>query len=223
MVALTQSLRVCFVVLAAPLLFFGVLGYAEPPAPPGDATEVISVRDALILAAGSAVGIWAASRAGIPLAHMIAPLAIGAALRLGGVVDGVLPEILVEAALIVVGASIGGRFAGANVAALMRLAGWTLAATAAMAAASVLFAVFVAWTTGAPFLVGLLAYAPGGVAEMTLIAIALELDPSFVAAHHLARIAFILLMLPIVAPLFMRSLEPKAAPVTASSDGAEDD
>ena len=48
------------------------------------------------------------------------------------------------------------------------------------------------------FLAVLLAFAPGGVAEMCLIALSLNVDPSFVAFHHLARISLILLMAPML-------------------------
>ena len=46
----------------------------------------------------------------------------------------------------------------------------------------------------------ILAYAPGGLAEMSLVALALAIDSAFVASHHVLRI----MMIVIAAPLFFR-------------------
>ncbi|MBT6911968.1 MAG: AbrB family transcriptional regulator, partial [Rhodospirillaceae bacterium] len=56
-----------------------------------------------------------------------------------------------------------------------------------------------ATVTGLDFLSVMLAFAPGGVAEMSLIAIAMDVDPGFVALHHIARIFEIIILAPFVA------------------------
>jgi len=38
----------------------------------------------------------------------------------------------------------------------------------------------------------LLAYSPGGLAEMSLVALALQIEVAFVAAHHIIRILFVM-------------------------------
>jgi uncharacterized membrane protein AbrB (regulator of aidB expression) len=48
----------------------------------------------------------------------------------------------------------------------------------------------------------LLGFAPGGLAEMSLVAIALAADAAFVATHHIVRIVIVVLC----APLLFRSL-----------------
>ena len=53
--------------------------------------------------------------------------------------------------------------------------------------------------TGVPFADALVAFAPGGLEAMTMMAFALGLDPLFVGAHHIARFLFISLALPWVA------------------------
>jgi uncharacterized membrane protein AbrB (regulator of aidB expression) len=50
-----------------------------------------------------------------------------------------------------------------------------------------------------------LAFAPGGLAEMSLIAFALAIDAAFVAAHHVLRIAMIVVAAPLI---FRRWLRP---------------
>lgn len=70
----------------------------------------------------------------------IAPILASAVLRMGGWVEGELPVWLVEAALVVTGAAIGSRFAGADVRGLAALAGWTALGVALLTLVSATFA-----------------------------------------------------------------------------------
>ena len=54
----------------------------------------------------------------------------------------------------------------------------------------------------------LLAYAPGGLAEMSLVALGIGSDVAFVATHHIIRIAIIIILGPTAFRLFQRSLPP---------------
>jgi hypothetical protein len=49
----------------------------------------------------------------------------------------------------------------------------------------------------------MVAFAPGGLEAMTVLALALGLDPLYVGAHHLARFFAISFTLPLVAKLFL--------------------
>ena len=50
----------------------------------------------------------------------------------------------------------------------------------------------------------ILAYAPGGLAEMSLVALALHVDAAFVATHHIIRIVLIILFAPAAYHLWRR-------------------
>ena len=50
---------------------------------------------------------------------------------------------------------------------------------------------------GSPVAALTLAFAPGGLAEMTLIALALGVDPAFVSTHHVVRIFLVVILAPI--------------------------
>ena len=78
-----------------------------------------------------------------------------------------------------------------------------------MIASALLFAALFSTLLGLDFLAVLLAFAPGGVTEMCLIAVALAIDPVFVAAHHIVRIMFIM----IAGPLLGRALNPVSEPL----------
>lgn len=198
-VTLSQSLRIAIVVVSAPALFFGFLGADPSAGAPPEPAQLVSLREVALLSALTIALLWTLARAGVPLPFLIAPLIASAALRLAGLVEGELPTWLVEAALVVVGASLGCRFVGADLRLLARIAVWTVLGTFLMIALGALFALVAAPAASVDYKAALLAFMPGGVAEMCIIALALEYDPSYVATHHLARILFILLVLPAVA------------------------
>lgn len=203
-VALSQSLRIAIVIFAAPAIAFGLLGFTAPTAEMLDARPQASAGEVLVLLLAGAAGAWAFTRAGVPLGPMLGPILTSAALRVGGLVEGALPHWFVEIALVVTGASIGCRFHGTGLRLWLSVAGATLVGTAILMAVSAVFAAGVAGITGVGFFAALLAFAPGGIAEMSLIAIAIDADPGFVAVHHVTRIGFILLAVPVFAAWLQR-------------------
>jgi hypothetical protein len=58
----------------------------------------------------------------------------------------------------------------------------------------------------------MIAFAPGSVDAMMLLALALNLDPVYVGAHHLTRIFFVSLTMPLVARRTARSLKIQSEP-----------
>mgnify|MGYP001377919575 CR=1 FL=1 len=48
------------------------------------------------------------------------------------------------------------------------------------------------------FLTLVLSFCPGGIYEVAVIAIAFELEPDFVAFHHIIRLLFILFTVPVI-------------------------
>ena len=60
-----------------------------------------------------------------------------------------------------------------------------------------------------PIALTLLAFAPGGLEAMTIMAFALNLDPAYVAAHQVARYIGLVLVMPgVTAYLLNRSVTP---------------
>ena len=54
------------------------------------------------------------------------------------------------------------------------------------------------------FLTLLLSYCPGGIYEVAVIAIAFDLNPNFVAFHHIIRLLMILFTIPVILKLIDR-------------------
>jgi uncharacterized membrane protein AbrB (regulator of aidB expression) len=84
----------------------------------------------------------------------------------------------------------------------MKLIGRTALAsvgsTIILVAGGLLFAVILHPLTDLPTIGIFLAFAPGGVAEMSLIALALSIDAALVATHHLVRIFLIVVCTPLI-------------------------
>ncbi|MEM1275063.1 MAG: AbrB family transcriptional regulator [Pseudomonadota bacterium] len=203
-VALSQSLRISIVILLAPLIAFGMLGLPAPEADHTSGKLIISLADFSVLLAVSMAMILGLAQLGMPLPALVAPILASAVLRMAGVVEGALPHWLIEVSLVVLGSSIGSRFAGVAIRKWLAVAGVTLIGTIILMGVSFVFAIVMTWLTGIELFPLLLAYAPGGVAEMSLIALAIDADPGFVAVHHVVRITFILLTLPLFAAWLMR-------------------
>jgi len=93
---------------------------------------------------------------------------------------------------------VGVRFQGAS----LRDLGLPFAMAVVQALLLLLMAIFAAWlvsvVTGTSLLAALLAYMPGGAPELSLVALSLNIEPAFVTSHHLLRITFLLLLLPVL-------------------------
>ena len=198
-IALLQGLRVMLVVLAAPLIVTYLTGVV-PPSGMGESTRaIVTAREAGLLFAAAAAGIVIARRINFPSPQMTGAMFASAALYLTGTIEGVLPYWFVDVALLVLGVSIGSRFVTVDPKILARLAGHGVVSVCIAVVVSGLMAWGLSSALGLDFVAVMLAFAPGGVAEMSLIAIAMDIDPGFVALHHLARIFEILLLTPLVA------------------------
>ena len=123
---------------------------------------------------------------------------VSALLHLVGASTIAPPGPLVAIAQVVVGSTLGARFAGVPIRRVLRLVVHSLGSTAIMISLTILLAAAASAFVDASIPALVLALAPGGLAEMSLIALALGIEAAFVAAHHVIRIALVVLVLPTV-------------------------
>ena len=105
---------------------------------------------------------------------------------------------LLIAAYVMLGGLIGSRFAGITMRTISAMFAASLGAFVVSLAVAAAGATFAAWLTGQPFAQMMLAFSPGGIDVMTIMAFALHLDAAFVAAHQLARFLFIAIYAPLL-------------------------
>ena len=203
-ISLTHAARVLLVVLALPFAFQLLIGY-EPGARPAVGLPLAEVAhsDLAILVTCGALGLVLARACRLPAAALVGPMILSAAVHLAGWTTAKPPIELVAAAQVVVGTAIGCRFAGVSTALLARAVVAAAGGTVVLLAATIGFALVLAQATGLPAVALMLAFAPGGLAEMSLIAIATGTDAAFVATHHVVRIFLVVVFAPL-AFRFMR-------------------
>lgn len=204
-ISLVHATRILLVVLTVPLAF-RMLGYLPPgistAPPPG-----IEMLDLAILAACGVVGVLGGQWLGLPAAGLLGPMVLSAAAHLAGLVDGSPPPWLVAAAQVVIGATIGCRFEGYPVARVIWMMLVGLGLTVLMLTVTLLFGAGLQQVTGLPLPLLVLAFVPGGLAEMSLIALALTDDPAFVATNHIVRIGLVVLSASWLFRLYRRQLK----------------
>ncbi|WP_354059015.1 AbrB family transcriptional regulator [Devosia sp. 2618] len=214
--SLVHGMRVAVIVVAVPLFIVwaanGSLG-ASPPNRTIDFTFDLSPLDMAILAACLAIGVVGGRRIGLPAAPLTGPLLLSAIVHYFGLTQANPPQLALIFAQIVIGTSVAQFFANVSlrqIAAGLAIGGGITLINLIIA---VLFALgFQTWLQ-VPFSSGLIALVPGGLPEMSLIAIALELDPAFVSLHHLFRVVLVLVLLPILIPLWADA-KPTKGPTT---------
>ena len=102
-----------------------------------------------------------------------------------------LPTSLITVAQVVIGSAIGAQFRGMRLLSMFRVGIAAIVATAVMLAVAAGFAKFFSPILNISEDALLLALAPGGLAEMSLIAISINSDTPFIATLHIFRITMI--------------------------------
>src|SRR5262249_23729321 len=140
------------------------------------------------------------------------PMVVSAILHGGAFIEVTMPFWLATAAMVVLGTLGGSRFTGTPFRLFLSYLGAALGAFAVSLIVTAVFAVGVILMVSLPVSDLIVAYAPGAVDAMMILALALHLDPVFVGAHHLTRVFVVSLSLPFLAHYF----SPKGAKHTKS-------
>lgn len=196
-VAVVQTVRVAAlaVLLPAALTAFGFAG--EPFARAG-AAAVLQPGALALLVGLSTTAALMAHRLRFPGGLMFGAMAASAVLHGTGWVTATLPPWISIAAFVVLGSLTGTRFANTDVRLLRHLAGAALGALVVGSVVAFGFALAAAWLLKLNIGSAVIAYAPGALDAMMILALALHLDPAFIGAHHVARFTLVLLSMPLL-------------------------
>ena len=205
-ISLAHSTRISLVVLTVPFLF-RIFADLTPTTRTVASVAAVPLSDIALLAVTAVVGIFLARLARLPAPTLTGPMIASAVAHLTGLTAAAPPRELVAVAQLIIGTSIGIRFAGIRFSTIVPSLGHAAVATVGMMILSAAFALALMPLTALPFQPLMLAFSPGGLAEMSLVALALDVDSAFVASHHIARIAMVVT----AAPLVFRLLERRGA------------
>ena len=208
-IALTHSVRVFITVLIIPLWFRIFEGYTPGGMSALGSVKNLSLIDASIMVSSAIVGIYGGKLLRIPSAQLLGPMILSAAIHATGLTHAKPPVEIVNIAQLVIGTMVGARFAGIALAQVFHVLTAAIASTIFMVGFAAIIAVFLEGATGLPFRAVWLAFAPGGLAEMTLISLSLNIDPAFVSTHHLLRVLFMVLISPILFKFLQKHLNIK--------------
>lgn len=136
----------------------------------------------------------------MPVGLMTGSLLASAFLHGSGIVVGTFPTWVMVIGFLVIGGSVGTRFIGTTLAYMAENAVPALGAFVISAGLSGLFAFALTMAVDLPIDQVIIAFAPGGVDAMMAVALAMQMDSAYVAAHQLLR----LMGVPFLAPLAAR-------------------
>ncbi|MDB5571264.1 MAG: hypothetical protein JWN93_2447 [Hyphomicrobiales bacterium] len=206
-VAVVQMSRVVFLVTLLPFVIVWEQG-GRTGAPPAAALDPPLVVAAVLVAGMLAGGLF--TRLAVPGGMILGAIVASGAIHYAGWAPGQAPAWLMNGGQILLGAWVGSRFVGFDWSLFLRICVGTTLAVGGALAVSILFAFIASQVLGAPFGAALIGYAPGGQEAMVVLALALGVDPIFVATHHLGRYFLINMSLPFIVA-WMRRQEKQAA------------
>ena len=199
LVVMAQMLRLVAILAVLPTLV--TLSMPPPKLPPPEISPMLGFLVELLL--GGVIGAmleWRKFPAGMLFGGMIA----AAVLHLSAGLPGQIPPVVLIPCQIVLGCFIGLRFYGTDLNFLRKALAPSFGAFVVAVFIASLGAFIVAWGLHLPLGQVLVAFAPGGIEAMTILAFVLGLDPAFVATHQLARFLALSLLLPLIAKLYLK-------------------
>ncbi len=205
--SLIHATRVLVIVSVLPFLLRGVW-QADLSNPPGVPMGAVPWNEGLLMVVCAVVGWQGARWIGLFGASILGPLIVTAAVTMAGFLHFRPPAEAIWAAQFFIGLTVGSKYAGITMAEIRH------DLTAAIGFCLILMALTVAvvelvYGLGlGPGMETLLAFAPGGQAELTVLALIVGADVAFVVAHHVLRIFVVILG----APLAARLLSPPVSP-----------
>jgi membrane AbrB-like protein len=199
-IALAHAGRLAVILmLIAPAMKF-VAGVELGSARPGFSSWTwLPARDAQVLLGCAVLGTLTARLLRLPNPFLLGPLAFSAGAHVAGLTTAAPPNWLLDVVQLTIGSYVGSQFAGTRAGELVRTLLYSTVLTLGLLLLAGLFAWLLSRGAGPDLSTILLAFVPGGIAEMCLIAVLLDADPIFVAAHHMFRVLLIMMASPVLA------------------------
>ena len=205
-VALFHLVRVTVVFLSTPLLLALIEGQDAVSESNDRLTNMPGLADLppidmMLFVIIALAGFVIAKILRLPMPHLLGPMGLSIFAHLNGFLD--LPRIgeFVILAQLTIGGGIGARLASVSAGEVVRILKDAIVASGIILILYIIAAVILATISGETFLSLWLAFVPGGLYEVTLLALIFGFDVAFVAFHHTLRVMMIFLALP---PIIIR-------------------
>jgi membrane AbrB-like protein len=202
-VALFHLIRVTFVFLTTPLLLAILEGQVAVTQSNMVLQSMPSLAELGLLQIVKFLGIavggyFAAHFMRIPMPHLTGPIFLSAGLHIVGIVA--IPRIneFVIIAQLVIGGAVGARLAQVSFSEVLQYLSDGLVNTVLILAFYLTATFLMSSVMDVSFLEMWLAFVPGGLYEVTLLALIFGFDIAFVAFHHTVRIMMVFLTMPFI-------------------------
>jgi membrane AbrB-like protein len=196
--ALIHATRMLIVVTVAPIILTLVYG-ATLAGSLGEPARNLPPFELALMAASAVIGWKVGEKMGLFGASILGPMILTAALSLGGFIHTRPPVEAIVIAQVFIGLGIGVQYVGVTLRELRSFILSGIAFVAILALLAALFTEIVTLSGLAKPVEGFLAFAPGGQAEMTVLALAAGADLGFVILHHLTRVVIVIMGAPVAA------------------------
>ena len=134
----------------------------------------------------------------IPAALLAGTLVASGFLQIMEIASYKIPPNIIDYCLLILGSSVGCRFADKTFNEIAKNALHSFVATFLLVILGLFAAIAAGFVIEKNFFTLLLSYCPGGIYEVAVIAIFFDLDPEFVSFHHIIRLLLILFIVPIL-------------------------
>jgi membrane AbrB-like protein len=201
--SLIHATRIAVIVTCAPILLTQAYG-ASLTRPLGEAASSLPPAEMALMAAAALLGWKGGQWIGLFGAAILGPLIVTLVMSLTGLIHARPPREALMAAQFLIGIAIGVHYVGVTWRELTRTVGIGALFMVILAVLAGAVAEAVVLLGLAPPVEAFLAFAPGGQAEMTVLAIVAGAELGFVVVHHLARIVLVILGAPLVLGLLRR-------------------
>ena len=192
-IALIHSARILLIVFTLPFFVQWLEGVSLGPRAQLGTSVLDAPLDTELWLLGTAVfGVALGYLLRLPAKQLLGPMLLSAIVHTAGLSDFKAPQEIVNAAQVVLGAVIGCRFLGTSLRDIARILVLSLGSTLILLAVTFAFGFGLSLLAAHEPVPLILAFSPGGLAEMSLIALAMRLEVAFVAAHHIIRVFFVM-------------------------------
>lgn len=202
-ITLVQSSRLLFIVLTLPFIIqyifhIDISGNKLITSPISE----IYLADFFYLAIIGFIGAYGAKKLNVSAAYLIGPMVLSIVAFSMGFVQSKPPDELLKFVQVIFGTIIGFTFKGVTLTKIIKTLLGTFGHFIILALVSAIFITIVYFIFDFPIISILLAFSPGGQAEINLIAILVSANIPYITVHHIVRL-FIVMN---IAPFFAKKI-----------------
>ncbi|WP_167730414.1 AbrB family transcriptional regulator [Terasakiella sp. SH-1] len=187
--ALVHATRIIILVFTLPFLVSWIEGFSVDRNAP---YTWPAHQDLAILFACGAGGWFIAKMLRISGAAIVGPMIASGIVHYLGITEATAPRLFMELAQLIIGVHIGCQYQGMKLKEMGYVMALSLAYLCVLGIITVFFVFCASFFATADPIAALLAFSPGGQAEMNLIAFAMDIDMTYVALHHLIRMVIVI-------------------------------